>query len=187
MAQEIEVKFLEVDVPALQQKLAALGAEDLGEDLLTEIIFYDKDLVWVKERRERTRFVRLRRTRGTTFCTYKSMMKDDDWAEELETTVGDMDKATAILEAIGLVAARHQEKRRHSYKLDGVAVDIDTWPQVPSYVELEGPSEEAIKAVAAKLGFDWDKAVYGTAPAVIEGHYGIVVQKLKYFTFDKIE
>jgi adenylate cyclase, class 2 len=184
---EIEVKFLEIDVPALQQKLAAAGAEDLGEDLLTEIIFYDKDLVWVKERHERTRFVRLRRTRGTTFLTYKSRMAADEYAEELETKVEDIDKATALLEAIGLVAARHQEKKRHSYVLDGVAVDIDTWPQIPSYVELEGSSEDAIKAMAAKLGFDWGNAVFGTAPAVIEDHYGLAVQNLKYFTFDKVE
>lgn len=187
--QEIEVKFLEIDAPALHKKLAELGAEDKGEDLLKEIIFYDKDLKWVEERHTRQRFVRLRQTHGKTYLTYKSKMEDgsQDYAEELETEVDDIDKMKAILESVGLVASRHQEKKRHTYKLDGVTVDIDTWPQVPTYVELEGPSEEAIKALAAKLGFDWNQGVFDTASGVIESRYGIVVQKLKYFTFDKIE
>lgn len=186
---EIEVKFLEINEAALKAKLAELGAEDLGEDLLKEIIFYDKDLVWVKERKTRQRFVRLRQTHGQTYLTYKSRMDDgtEDYATELETTVGDMDKAKQILEAIGLVVARHQEKKRHTYKIDGVTVDIDTWPQIPTYVELEGSDEQAIKDLTTKLGFDWSQGVFDTAAGVIEKTYGIVVQELKYFTFNKIE
>lgn len=186
---EIEVKFLEIDLPALHQKLAELGAENLGEDLLKEIIFYDKDLTWVREREVRQRFVRLRQTRGQTYLTYKSKLEDgtEDYAMELETQVEDMAKMTEILEAVGLVASRHQEKKRHTYKLDGVTIDIDTWPQIPTYVELEGGSEDAIKDLAAKLGFDWNQGVFDTASGVIEKNYGLVVADLKHFTFGKVE
>jgi len=184
---EIEVKFLEIDVPAVQTKLAAVGAENLGEDLLEEVIFYDKDLVWVKERDQYNRFVRLRRNRKGVFLTYKNLPAGQDYATELETVVGDLEAMKTVLENVGLVAARYQQKKRHSYKLDGVAVDVDTWPQIPSYIELEGPDEAAIKAVAQKLGFDWSQGVFDTASGVISKQYHLNVWDLKYFTFDKVE
>jgi adenylate cyclase class 2 len=185
--QEIEVKFLEIDVPALHNKLVELGAEDLGEDHLTELVFYDKSLTWIQELDKRQRFVRLRKNRKGVFLTYKSITGNDAYAEELETTVDDIEAMAKILEAVGLVMSRQQEKKRHSYRLNEVMVDIDTWPKVPTYVELEGPSEQAIKDAAAQLGFDWDKGVFDTAHRMIEKRYGISMVKLKYFTFDKVE
>lgn len=38
---EIEVRLWEIDKAALVEKLRRLGAEDLGEDILEDIIFYD--------------------------------------------------------------------------------------------------------------------------------------------------
>ena len=39
--------------------------------------------------------------------------------------------------------------------LDGVEIDIDFWPQIPTYLEFEAGNEEAIKSVVAKLGIDY--------------------------------
>ena len=54
---EIEVRFLEIDKAALIARLKELGAHDHGEELLEEIIFYDKDLKWrdVENKRVRLR------------------------------------------------------------------------------------------------------------------------------------
>ena len=68
-----------------------------------------------------------------------------------------------------------------------VTIDIDTWPKVPTYVELEGPSEERIKAVAQLLGFQWEDAVFDDARAVIENRYNIPVGTMRWFTFDRFE
>ncbi len=185
---EIEVKFLEIDVPAIKTKLASLGAEDLGEDLLKEIIFYDKDLEWQKERTQRVRFVRLRSNKKGVLLTYKSKLGGTQpYAEEIEVMVSDLDKATQLLEAVGLVVFRHQEKRRHSYLLNDTMIEIDTWPRVPPYLEIEGPSEELVKQVAEQLGFDWNEGVFEVAGRVIEKHYNIPVGDYQYFTFDKVE
>lgn len=182
---EIEAKFLDVDKEGLIAKLKSLGAEDLGEDFLREIIFYDKDLKWQKEKK---RIMRLRKTSKGTFLTFKH---DEDGSvagmKELEITVSDMAKAKMILEEIGLVAYREQEKQRHKFKFGEVIVDIDQWPKIPAYVEIEGPSEEAIKAAAEKLGFEWGKAVFGISGVVIEKYYGIPVYQLRKFKFEKVE
>jgi adenylate cyclase class 2 len=98
-----------------------------------------------------------------------------------------MKKAEIFLENIGLKGHRYQQKIRHTFRFDQVMVDIDTWPRIPTYVELEGPSEEILKSVAMKIGLDWGDAVTFDAKYVIENVYKIPVGTMKYFRFDRFE
>ncbi len=182
--QEIEVRFLEIDVASLAEKLAESGALDKGENLLEEIIYYDHDLNW----RDSGRFVRLRKSKGKISLSYKHHHSEGmDGVEEIEFSVGDWGKAALFLEKIGLVPFRRQQKKRHSYVLDGVSVDIDTWPRIPTYVELEGGSEAAIRRAAGRLGLNWEEAVFESARTIIEERYHIPVGAMSWFTFDKFE
>lgn len=181
---EIEVKFLEVDKPKFVDCLRKLHARDLGEELIKEQIFHDAGGEWYAQRK----FARIRQTGKGTFFTYKHVeQRTATGTVEIEFEVREPEKMKAFLEALGLVMDREQEKRRHKFQLGEVTVDIDTWPKIPTYVELEGPSEEMIKAAAEKLGFDYAKGVFGTASMVIEEIYKIPVNSLRYFTFDRAE
>lgn len=181
---EIEVKFLEIDKPKLIEQLKSLGAHDLGEELLTQQIFVDKAGNWHQERK----FVRIRKTSKGVFVTYKHVQeRTAEGTEEIEFTVNEPEKVNAFLQALGLAITREDEKRRHKFMLGEVVVDIDSWPKVPTYVELEGPSEAAIKEATSKLGFDWSKGVFGTATMVVEEVYKIPMSSYRYFTFDRVE
>lgn len=181
---EIEVKFLEIDKQKLIEKLLLLGAKDQGDEKITEQIFYDKDRKWIQEHK----FVRLRTTSKATFFTYKHTQdKTVSGVLEIEFKITEPEKVKDFLEVMGLMLSRKQEKQRHKFILDDVIVDIDTWPKVPTYVELEGPNEEAIKKAAQTLGFDWNKGVFGTAAEVIEDVYHLPVRSFKYFTFERVE
>ena len=180
---EIEVRFLEVDVYDLKAKLIAHGTVDLGEEHLREHIIYNSDLSWRDERK----FLRLRQNRKGNVLTYKHKIEQHSIdAHEIEVVVDDPDKILLILEAIGLVVFREQEKMRHSFELGGVVCDFDTWPKIPTYLELEGKSEGEIRKVASLLGLDWDKAIFAGAGYVIEKFYDIPVMSLRKFTFDEI-
>ena len=181
---EIEVKFLEINKPALLGKLNALGADDLGEELITEQIFHDAAGEWYTERK----FARIRKTGKSIFFTYKHVeQRTATGTVEIEFPITNPGKMKDFLEALGLVMDRKQEKRRHKFMLGEIIIDIDTWPKIPTYAELEGPSEEAIKNAASKLGFDWSKGVFGTASQMIEEVYHIPVRSLRYFMFDRVE
>jgi adenylate cyclase class 2 len=181
---EIEVKFLEIDPADIADRLEEAGAVDLGEHTLSETVFYDAAGAWPGE----NKFVRVRRVGNDTLLTFKhSDEKSVDGTVEIEFSVPDAESAAALMEAIGLVRWREQEKRRHSFRLGEVMADIDTWPAVPTYLELEGPSEEALRHAAALLKLPWEKKVTGTAAGVIEKYYGIQVKKLRVFTFSKRE
>jgi len=182
---EIEARFLNVDVPALVARLHELEAEDRGENLLSETIFYDEALAW--ERSGRT-LVRVRQSRDGVFVAYKDTADDTaTGTHEVEFAVDDRDAAEKFLALVGLVAFRRQEKKRHAFRLNGARIDIDTWPGLPPYVEIEGPTEDLLRETVSMLGLDWGRAEFGNAGLTIEKHYGIPTRKLRVFTFDLVE
>lgn len=181
---EMEVRFINIDASSLKKKLAELKAADLGEDFLKEVVFYDKEKTWIKE----NKFARIRKTNKGIFMCYKHHQEASVMGTlELEFQVENFEKATLFLEELGLVAYRAQEKRRHSFILDTVVIDFDTWPTLPTYVELEGTSEESLRKVASILELDWSNVIFENAKTVIEKYYHIPVSTLRYFTFEKQE
>lgn len=182
---EIEARFLEIDPTAIKNRLNELGAKDIEEGILDEVIFYDNELKWKDSGKK---FVRLRKNKGAVFLTYKYVETESvDGTEEIEVGVSDMDNVAKILESIGLVAYRHQQKKRHSFRLDNVMIEIDTWPRIPTYVELEGDTEEQIRDVAEKLNLDWKNVTFQSARTIIENKYKIPVSEMKWFTFGRFE
>jgi len=181
---EIECRFLEIDKDALIKKLVELGVHDEGEELIEETVIYDKKLKW----RDEQKFVRLRKIGDKIKLTYKEHSKHTvDGTYELEFGIDDYAKAEVLFEKIGLRPFRHQQKKRHTFKLDGVSVDIDSWPMIPTFVELEGDSEQALKDAAQKLGLDWGKADFHNARWVIENVYKIPVGTFQWYTFARCE
>lgn len=181
---EIEVKFLEINKEELIAKLRSFGATDIGERKESDWIYYDSAGEWRDSGKE---FIRVRQGRKITMAYKKEEEDTVTGVKEIEFEISDTQKARDFLEATGFQLARAQEKIRHTFKFDDVTVDIDSWPRIPTYVELEGPSEESIKKAAGRLGFEWRRGIFGTAQNAIEKNYKIPVRKLRYFTFDKVE
>lgn len=185
---EVEVRFREVDVGTLEKRLLELGFEDTGEDFFKETILFDHDLRWVAERRTLTRFVRVRTTRGGALVTYKRHRQDINTPEarEVEFEVDDPEAARELLEAVGLRAYRTQEKRRHTFSKGDLKAEFDTWPKVPTYLELEGPDEEQLKALVEDLDLRWTDVTWENAGNLIEKYYGLMVSRMSKYAFDEI-
>lgn len=184
MKTEIETRFLDINKESLIQKLKDFGAIDKGEVLLKEIIFYDKELKSL----ENNIFVRLRKKGDKIFLTHKTKIKDDtiDSAKEIEFEVSNFEATKQFIEAMDWIAYRTVEKYRHTFELDGVTLDIDTWPRIPVYVELEGDSVEALQKVAEKLNLDWGQR-FDKDPRFVFVHYGYDFDSIRTVTFDKFE
>lgn len=178
MSYEIEARFLEVDKKDLISKLLALGAQDKGEHLLRETI-YDADDSW-KTKHKR---LRVRQVGDVVYLTYKEGNGVGMKTIEHEVTTSDFDKTTVILKSVGLRANRIQEKYRHSFLLNSAVIDIDTWPRVPTYVEIEASTVESVKNTAQKLGFNWNQRVEKDGYWILKEEYGIDLHSLNEFTF----
>src|SRR5258708_34233396 len=139
---EIEVKFLEVNKLALIEKLKKLGAQDQGEELITEQIFHDAAGSWPKD----SKFGRIRKTKKGYYFTYKhSQQRTATGVLEIEFKIEKPEKLKAFLEVLGLVMNRENEKYRHKFILDDVIIDIDTWPMIPRMSRLKDQLRLAFK------------------------------------------
>ena len=183
MKTEIETRFLDIDKNDLISKLLSLHAIDSGETLLNDIIFYDKDLKCLEE----NRFIKLRKKGDNTQLIYKSNKEQKvDSAKEIEFEVSDFNDTQLLLKEIGWMKYRDVEKYRHSFYMDTVHIDIDTYPKIPALVELEGNSIDDLKNVAQKLGLVWENRFDGD-PRFVYKKYGFDFDAIKTVTFDRFE
>ena len=183
MQKEIETRFLDINKDELIEKLIALGALNEGEEKLEEVIFHAADMSWVGKRK----FVRLRKTKNKVKLIYKENVEQTtDSAREIELEVSALDKCSKFFEKVGLKAMRQLEKYRHTFELGDVIIDIDSWPKIPAYVEIEGPSVESLKNFCKQLGFDWEKRFDGDAREVFR-HYGYDLDNITVITFSEFK
>ncbi|MBI4049361.1 MAG: class IV adenylate cyclase, partial [Candidatus Doudnabacteria bacterium] len=168
---EFEAHFLEIDVVETEKKLAALGAVKISDSLLKEIIFDKPDRSWNPIQKR----VRIRADGKKVDLAYKEQIAYNTMGgtEEYEFEVSDLDAAKAFVEKLGLIPIREQEKKRIRYKLGDMVFDIDSWPKIPPYLEIESDSEIKVKAAAEKLGLDWSKACFLDAKQIYEDVYNI--------------
>ena len=162
MKTEIEVKFINITIDTIQQRLVAAGAVcEQPMRLMRRALMETPDMA------AKDAFLRLRDEGNKVTLTYKQHLKTGiEAANEIDTTVDDFDVAKSLLEASGMIFHTYQESRRETWKLRDVEVVIDEWPWMPPYIEIEGDNEASIREAAAILGFSWDEAVFGGVDVV---------------------
>jgi adenylate cyclase class IV len=196
---EHEAKILNVDENEIQKKLESLGAKKILDDV-TYIEGYDfdpaadLDSIDVPEkfrsiienidhlRNSRDMFsqgayLRLRQEGNQFELIFKQKVEGINGIKsEIEISIPILRKewasTTRLLVSLGLRQVALQEKRRVSYIYPPYRFDIDTWPGVPTYLEVEAPSREEVLQAIALLGFSQESAMSMSAAEVFE-LYGI--------------
>jgi len=69
--------------------------------------------------------------------------------------------------------------------LNGVEIDIDSWPMIPTYMEIEGNSEEEVLNVQELLGIKKDKVTALNCDDIYRRIYGIDISTIKELKFRK--
>ncbi len=172
MKPEIEATFIDIDKTALRTKLQRAGATlHLPETLMKRVIF---DL-------NNRSFLRVRDEGNRITMSYKNVEKLTlTGTKEICLTVDDYDEAVAFVKACGFQPKSYQETYREEWKLRDVEIDIDTWPWLPTFVEIEGPSESAVATAAADLGFDMQDAHYGSVNEIYKLYYDVTDHDINY-------
>ena len=166
MKTEIECRLLECDTEKLIKKLKETGAVFKGDWLQLR---YCYDFTPVRQ----NSWIRLRTNGKETTLTIKEICDGGiAGTKESEIVVSDFSTTDEILNRLGYVARSKQENRRIRYVLDDVEIDIDFWPMIPTYVEFEAASEEAIERVCKKLDVDTNQLTTMDVCSIYK-HYGI--------------
>lgn len=156
--QEIEVKILEIEVEAVKNKLTAIGAElHFSGEMLA--VFFDNENHQLKANGQ---VLRLRKEGEEIVMAFKSPISKigSKIMEEYETRVDDMEGMRAILKNLGFNAVKETHKFRDEYVWGDCKIVIDDYQgdlaHIPSFLEIEAPSEERIKETASALGLSHD-------------------------------
>lgn len=174
MQSEIEVKFLKVDFDEVRSKLKAAGGQLEKPMRLMRRVTIHNDFM----RTGKDAFLRVRDEGDKVVMTYKQFDElSVDGAKEIEIEVNDFNKTVELLAQAGLPHDSFQESKRETWRLDDCEVVLDEWPWLKPYVEVEGPSEAALRQAAAKLGFSFDDAVFGDVMAAYRAEYPHLADK----------
>ncbi len=98
--------------------------------------------------------------------------------KEIQLTVDNFEEARNFLTNIGCEEKAYQESRRELWEMDGVEITIDEWPFLEPFVEVEGRSEEQVKAVSEKIGFDYSRAKFCSVDTLYNEKYGISIDRI---------
>lgn len=172
MTTEFEAKFLVRDLSDARRQLEEIGATCVhAERLLRRAVFDLPDLSLDR----RGAWVRVRDEGDRVTMSYKQVQCESDVTGTFETIliVDSYDRATELLNDIGMVRKSYQETKRESWTCEGVSFDIDTWPGLPPFMEIEAGDEVAIRRWANVLGFRWEDAFFGGVDVVYEAVLGI--------------
>lgn len=146
MNTECEIRILDVDVDEVINKLNELGAKKVGE--------YDfKRYVYGIIPEQKGKFIRLRTDGKKTMLAYKEKSYTSmSSTKELEMEIEDFSKAHMFLKSIGFEENKYIENKRITYSFGEVEIDIDCYPMIPPYVEIEASNEDIVNEFIDKLG-----------------------------------
>src|SRR3989344_200313 len=154
MAHEIETKVLDINKEDVGKKLLGLGAEKIQETKLKV------DWYGVKDRKEGEEdwFLRIRSySDGKNEVTWKAKSDILGTArkhKEINFDITEPEKLADLFEELGLEEYAHQEKDRTSFTYKNWQFDIDQYPKMPAFLEIEGNNEENVKEGIKLLGLE---------------------------------
>lgn len=142
---EIEVKILGIDPAEIRKRLLKSGAKKVFRAKI-DSIFYD-----FPDRRIKNagNHVRLRKVGDVnTEITFKKLVSKKKYKHnrEVDIAVDDFGKAHEFLTSIGLAKYNACTKTRERYRLGNFQYEIDKYPKIPDFVEIEVKSDNASKA-----------------------------------------
>ncbi|HPR35744.1 MAG TPA: class IV adenylate cyclase [Anaerolineaceae bacterium] len=185
--QEIEVKFLISNLPALLEKIQNLGAIELRPRMLEVNLRFDTP---DRKLSERAQVLRLRQD-DQAILTFKSPGEIVDGVisrTELEVVVSDFQSTRKILEALGFHVYMTYEKYRQNFQLNDLVASVDEMPY-GNFIELEGSSPEHVRATAALLSLDWDQRInlsYTALLGLFNQNTGHTFQDISFEAFSDV-
>jgi adenylate cyclase class 2 len=102
--------------------------------------------------------------------------------KELYLEVSDYNEAVEFLKTIGCEEKAYQETKRELWRLGEVDITIDQWPFLEPLVEVEGESEQEVREVSEKIGFDWANARFVVVGTLYAEKYNISEDRINNHT-----
>ena len=177
MQTEIEAKFLDINKEEIREKLKKIGATLIYPERFMKRKTYDypderlrKIGAWIRVRDE---------GEGKITLSYKQLLdRTLHGTKEITLDVSDFETMCNFLQACGFDSKSYQETKREKWMLGESEITIDTWPWIPTCLEIESPTEEEIHKVSDLLGFDWKDAIHGSVENAYQKYYDVTEDEI---------
>lgn len=187
MQTEIEAKFLNVEHNEMREKLKELGAKCVHTNRRMKRRNFDfpngkleKIAGWVRVRDEGEKIT----------LSYKQLNdRSLHGTKEVNLQIDNFAAACEFLKSIGLEETSYQETERETWVVDDCEVELDTWPWIKPFIEIEASTESKLKLVAHKLGLDLSNAVHGSVEIAYQAEFNVSDEEIDHIpqiTFGKI-
>jgi adenylate cyclase class 2 len=141
---EIEVKILDIIPAEIRKRLKKAGARKIFKAKI-DARFYDFPDNRIKKAGNHVRLRKIGKKVEITFKKLKSRKKYKH-NEETDIEVNDFNAADKFLKMLGMTKAKGYTKTRERHKLGNFQFEIDKYPKIPYFVEIEAKSNDANKA-----------------------------------------
>lgn len=182
METEFEAKFLHVAKDAMRRKLTEAGAvlvrPEFTQRRVTLGLPHEEGMghTWLRVRDEGDKIT----------MSIKAMTEDTGISRQKELTlvVDNFDAAVNLLYLLGCKKQGYWETKRELWRYRDTDITIDEWPFLPPFVEIEGHSEQAVRAVSAEFGFDYAQALFSGVGKIYFLRYGVTLEEVYKKTRD---
>lgn len=108
------------------------------------------------------KWLRLRQSNDKIELTLKHVYEKNNEkiqkVKEFEVNTSNLEETNLILENMGIVRRNYQEKIRHSYTYKNAEIELDEWPMLKPYMEIECDDEKVIQEIIDLLDLN-DKEI----------------------------
>lgn len=167
---EYEATFPNINKNELRDRLKKLGAKIVKPEFLQKRYTFNLP----KGHERQNTWVRVRDEGDRITMTVKTVGEDTiENQKEITIDVNDFNETVEFLSIVGCQKKSYQETKREIWELDNVEIMIDEWPFLEPFVEVEGQSEEEVKKLSEKLGFDYQKALFCSITKLYSQKYNL--------------
>lgn len=163
---EIELKFLDINVEEIKKKLQDVGAE-LKYSTHIESYPFLSDEFHASDSTKK--YLRVRKVDDEVAITYKDPLKNSTMTnrEEIEIKTNDYESAIELIEKLGFEKGNEFRKHREHYELGDIHFELDTLENVPTYLEIETQSEEEMRGICQTMDLDISNGKKGTIVEIL--------------------
>ena len=176
---EYEATYTNIDKAEIRGRLKAAGAKLVKPEFMMKRIVFDLPAEhkvpggWLRVRDE-----------GDQITMSLKTVSGQDITSQKETCfkIDNFDEGVDFFDCLGCQRKSYQESRRELWILDQVEITIDEWPYLEPLVEIEGESEDAVKNISTRLGFDYGQARFCSVDKLYHDKYGTPLHDINFNT-----
>lgn len=186
MGKELEIKFFIENKYSFRNELVSNNFNLIKKEFLVKRKTFSSEKIgkWLRVRDEGDKIT----------LTFKEIGNNaKEGFEDITVIVDDFEKMCKLINKTNFVESSYQENFREQWQNEEISIAIDTWPCLPSYIELKSYDLDIIKKYTKIFNLDFDKESFFGSVNILYNHVYNIPQEdfieipLIIFNDDKFE